>query len=323
MRYSIVVPVYNEAEVLPALYLRLTQVMEGLGEPYEIIFVNDGSHDASPFFIRELQVKDARVKFLSFSRNFGHEIAMTAGLDHSSGQAVVVMDADLQHPPEVIPRLIEKWQEGYDVVSAVREKREEEALLKRIMVMVFYRVFSRLTDTKIPLNATEFRLMSRRAVEAMKAIRERNRFVKGLADWIGFRQTSVAFTSADRYAGESKYTFRKLARLALDGITSFSHVPLQLATYLGFTAAFLSFIYMLYAVVIRVMTTRAVPGWASIIVMVLFIGGVQLITLGIIGEYLGRIYEEVKQRPLYIVAEAEGFEEPAKDKGIRSSRLEC
>jgi dolichol-phosphate mannosyltransferase len=297
--------------------------MEGLGEPYEIIFVNDGSHDASPFFIRELQVKDARVKFLSFSRNFGHEIAMTAGLDHSSGQAVVVMDADLQHPPEVIPRLIEKWQEGYDVVSAVREKREEEALLKRIMVMVFYRVFSRLTDTKIPLNATEFRMMSRRAVEAMKAIRERNRFVKGLANWIGFRQTSVSFTSADRYAGETKYTFRKLARLALDGITSFSHVPLQLATYFGFAAAFLSFVYMIYAIVIRVMTTRAVPGWASIMVMVLFIGGVQLITLGIIGEYLGRIYEEVKQRPLYIVAEAEGFEEPAKDKGIRSSRLEC
>jgi dolichol-phosphate mannosyltransferase len=323
MRYSIVVPVYNEAEVLPALYLRLTQVMEGLGEPYEIIFVNDGSHDASPFFIRELQVKDARVKFLSFSRNFGHEIAMTAGLDHSSGQAVVVMDADLQHPPEVIPRLIEKWQEGYDVVSAVREKREEEALLKRIMVMVFYRVFSRLTDTKIPLNATEFRMMSRRAVEAMKAIRERNRFVKGLANWIGFRQTSVSFASADRYAGETKYTFRKLARLALDGITSFSHVPLQLATYFGFAAAFLSFVYMIYAIVIRVMTTRAVPGWASIMVMVLFIGGVQLITLGIIGEYLGRIYEEVKQRPLYIVAEAEGFEEPAKDKGIRSSRLEC
>jgi len=311
IRYSIVIPVYNEAEVLPTLYRRLTQVMEGLGEPYEVIFVNDGSSDASPMLLRELRAKDERVKFVGFSRNFGHQIAITAGLDHSSGQAVVVMDADLQDPPEVIPRLIEKWREGYDVVFAVRERRRGEGLFKRMTAALFYRLLRQLTSTEIPLDVGDFRLMSRRAVEALKAIRERNRFVRGLVSWIGFRQTSVTFVRDLRHAGETKYPLRKMVRLALDGITSFSFVPLQLATYLGFAVSFISFIYIVYAVGLKLLTNRLVPGWASIVVAVLFIGGVQLITLGIIGEYIGRIYEEVKQRPLYVVDEAAGFEKTA------------
>jgi dolichol-phosphate mannosyltransferase len=223
------------------------------------------------------------------------------------------MDADLQHPPEVIPRLIAKWQEGYDVISAVREKREGEGFLKQMTAVLFYRLFRRLTDAKIPLEAGDFRLMSRQAVEALKAIPERNRFVRGLAGWIGFRHTSVSFMGAARYGGETKYPFRKMARFAVDGITSFSHVPLQLATLFGFAASFLSFIYMIYSIGIKVFTNRGVPGWASIISVVLFIGGFQLMSLGIIGVYIGRIYEEVKQRPLYIVAEAAGFEGPARD----------
>ncbi len=308
IRYSIVIPVYNEAEVLPTLYHRLTQVMEGLGEPYEVIFVNDGSTDTSPLLLRELRTKDERVKFVSFSRNFGHQIAITAGLDHSSGQAVVVMDADLQDPPEVIPRLIEKWREGFDVVFAVRERRKGESLFKRMTATLFYRLLRQLTTTEIPVDTGDFRLMSRRAVEALKAIRERNRFVRGLVGWIGFRQTAVTFVRDPRHAGETKYPLRRMVRFALDGITSFSFVPLQLATYLGFAVSFISFIYIVYAVGLKLLTNRLVPGWASIVIAVLFIGGVQLITLGIIGEYIGRIYEEVKQRPLYIVDEAAGFE---------------
>jgi dolichol-phosphate mannosyltransferase len=307
-RYSITIPVYNEAEVVLTLYGRLTQVMEMLGEPYEMIFINDGSSDDSAKLLRELRTKDNRVKFVSFSRNFGHQIAITAGLDYSSGEVVVVMDADLQDPPEVIPQLIEKWREGYDVVFAVREKREGESLFKRMTATLFYRLFRRLTATDILLDAGEFRLMSRRAVEALSAIRERNRFVRGLASWIGFRQTSITFTRDARYTGETKYSLTKMVKLALNGITSFSALPLQLATYLGFIASLLSLVYIAYAIAIKVFTNHAVPGWASIMVAILFIGGVQLISLGIIGEYISRIYDEVKQRPLYLVDELVGFE---------------
>jgi glycosyltransferase involved in cell wall biosynthesis len=306
--YSIVVPVYNEAEVLPALYDRLTRVLEGMLEPYEIIFVNDGSQDDSPLLLRDFQAKDQRVKFLSLSRNFGHQIAITAGLDYSSGQAAIVMDADLQDPPEVIPQLVEQWHKGYDIVFAVRAERQGDGLFKRATAAIFYRLFRHMSATEIPLDAGDFRLMSRRAVEALRSIRERNRFIRGLAGWIGFRQTSVTFVRDVRQAGITKYPFRKMLRFALNGLMSFSLIPLQLAIYLGFLISSLGFFYIAYAIGLKLFTDRVVLGWTSVMVAVLFLGGVQLISLGIIGEYIGRIYDEVKQRPLYVVDETKGFE---------------
>jgi glycosyltransferase involved in cell wall biosynthesis len=316
--YSIVIPVYNEAEVLPSLYNRLTRVMEGLVEPYEIIFVNDGSRDDSTALLRDFQDRDARVKFLSFSRNFGHQIAITAGLDYSSGQAAVVMDADLQDPPEVIPRLIEQWRKGYDIVFAVRAKRQGEGFFKRATAALFYRLFRRMAATEIPLDAGDFRLMSRRAVEALQSIRERNRFIRGLAGWIGFRQTAVTYVRDVRQAGETKYPLKKMLRFALNGLLSFSVVPLQLASYLGFLISSIGFFYIVYAIGLKLFTDRVVLGWTSVMVAVLFLGGVQLISLGIIGEYIGRIYDEVKQRPLYVVDEAKGFEplQPPPHRGV-------
>ena len=306
--YSVVIPVYNESEVLPILYRRLTQVMEGLGESYEIIFVNDGSTDASRTLLWELRAKDERVKLISFSRNFGHQIAITAGLDYSSGQAVIVMDADLQDPPEVIPRMIEEQRVGYDVVFGVRESRKGESLFKRSTAALFYRLLRQLSAIDIHMDAGDFRLMSRRAVEALKPIREQNRFVRGLVGWIGFRQTAITFVRDARYAGETKYPLTKMVKFALNGIISFSLAPLQLATYLGFVVSLISFVYIVYAVGLKLLTDRAVQGWASVVVAVLFIGGVQLMSLGIIGEYIGRIYEEVKQRPLYLIDQTVGFE---------------
>jgi polyisoprenyl-phosphate glycosyltransferase len=306
--YSIVVPVYNEEQVLPTFYQRLTHVMDGLGEPFEMIFVNDGSRDTSPVLLRELRAKDERVKYVSLSRNFGHQVAISAGLDHSSGVAVVVLDADLQDPPEVIPRLIQKWWEGYDIVIAVRESRSGESLFKRATAAMFYRLLRYVTATEIPLDAGDFRLMSRRAVEALKSLPERSRFMRGLTSWIGFRQASVRYVREARHAGETKYPLRKMLGFALTGITAFSFVPLQLATYLGFAVSMLSLLYMIYAIGARLFTTHVVLGWTSVIVAVLFIGGIQLISLGILGEYIGRIYEEVKRRPLYLVEEAVGFE---------------
>jgi polyisoprenyl-phosphate glycosyltransferase len=306
--YSIVVPVYNEAEVLPTLYARLTRVLEGMLEPYEIIFVNDGSQDDSSLLLRDFQAKDQRVKLLSLSRNFGHQIAITAGLDYSSGQAAIVMDADLQDPPEVIPQLVEQWHKGYDIVFAVRAERKGDGLFKRATAAIFYRLFRHVSATEIPLDAGDFRLMSRRAVEALQSIRERNRFIRGLAGWIGFRQTSVSFVRDVRQAGKTKYPFRKMLRFALNGLMSFSLIPLQLAIYLGFLISSLGFFYIAYAIGLKLFTDRVVLGWTSVMVAVLFLGGVQLISLGIIGEYIGRIYDEVKQRPLYVVDETNGFE---------------
>lgn len=304
---SIVVPIFNEEQILPALYTRLSGVMQTLGETYEILFVDDGSRDDSLGLLKRLGAADPTIKIVSLSRNFGHQLAITCGLDHARGEAVVIMDADLQDPPEVIPRLIMKWREGYDVVYAVREKRRGEGLFKRGAAALFYRLLRLLTRVDIPLDAGDFRLLSRRAVNALCVVRERSRFVRGLVSWIGYRQTGVVFTREDRKAGETKYSFRKMLRFALDGITTFSFAPLQAAMYLGFLTAGSSFLYMLYAVLLRLFTERVVPGWTSLMVAVLFVGGVQLIALGIIGEYLGRVYDEVKQRPLYLVDEQIGF----------------
>lgn len=316
---SIVLPVFNEEQTLPALYTRLSGVMQALGEPYEILFVDDGSRDASLALLKSLGSTDPAIKIMSLSRNFGHQIAITCGLDHASGEAVVIMDADLQDPPEVIPRLITKWREGYDVVYAVREKRRGEGWFKRGTAAFFYRVLRLLTQVDIPLDTGDFRLLSRRAVNALCSVRERSRFVRGLVSWIGYRQTGVTFAREERKVGETKYPFRRMLRFAIDGITAFSFAPLQAAMYLGFVTAGSSFLYIVYAVLLKLFTERTVPGWTSLMVAVLFVGGVQLIALGIIGEYLGRVYDEVKQRPLYLIQERFGFEPVARKEGAEQT----
>lgn len=314
---SVVLPIFNEVQTLPALHARLAGVMCELGESYELVFVNDGSRDGSLEFLKKLAVEDSKIKVISLSRNFGHQMAITCGLDHARGAAVIVMDADLQDPPELIPTLIEKWREGYDVVYAVREERQGESLFKRATAALFYRLICRLSRVEIPADTGDFRLLSRRAVEGLRATTERNRFVRGLVGWIGYRQTGVRFVREERAAGETKYPFRKMLKFAIDGITSFSFVPLQMATYFGFLISGASFLYIVYAVLQKLLTDRPVTGWTSLMVAMLFLGGVQLITLGIIGEYIGRIYEEVKQRPLYLVDETFGFESESKE-GPRS-----
>lgn len=309
---SIVLPVFNESQTLPALYARLAGVMRRLGESYELVFVNDGSRDGSLDVLKKLAAEDSKMRVVSLSRNFGHQMAITCGLDRARGAAVIVMDADLQDPPELIPTLIERWREGYDVVYAVREERQGESLFKRATAALFYRLIRRLSRVEIPADTGDFRLLSRRAVEGLRATTERNRFVRGLVGWIGYRQTGVRFVREERAAGETKYPFRKMLKFAIDGITSFSFVPLQMATYFGFLISGASFLYIVYAVLQKLLTDRPVTGWTSLMVAMLFLGGVQLITLGIIGEYIGRIYEEVKQRPLYLVDETFGFESESK-----------
>ncbi len=306
---SIVAPVYNEEVILPELHRRLTIVMKEAGEPYELILINDGSHDRSLEIMRELHEQDPRVKVINFSRNFGHQVAITAGTDYARGDAVIIIDADLQDPPEVILQMIERWREGYDVVYAVRSEREGETWFKEITASIFYRLISSITNVDIPIDTGDFRLMDRRVVDAMRQMREQHRFMRGLSSWVGFRQTGVEYVRRERYAGETKYPFRKMLKFAVDGITSFSYLPLQLATYFGFFTAGLSLVGIIVTIVLRLSGSTAFFGQASTLVSVLFLGGVQLIFLGIIGEYLGRVYDEVKGRPLYIVADALGFDE--------------
>ncbi len=304
---TIIIPVYNEEPTLSELHRRLTAAAQGFEVSYELLFVNDGSRDRSGAILHELALEDSHVRVIDFARNFGHQIAITAGMDHASGEAVVVIDADLQDPPEVIGQMLDKWREGYDVVYAVREKREGDTVFKRATAALFYRLLRRITNVDIPLDTGDFRLMSRRAIEAMKLFRERNRFVRGLVSWIGFRQTGITFVRHERFAGETKYPLKKMIRFALDGIVSFSYLPLQLATFFGFVASGLSFLGILWVVYLRLFTSQTITGWASMMVIVLFLGGIQLITLGVIGEYIGRIYDEVKRRPLYLIQELVGF----------------
>lgn len=310
---SIVAPVYNEEAILPELYRRMTAVMEKAGEPYELVLVNDGSRDRSPGIMRELHDQDPRVKVINFSRNFGHQVAITAGTDYAQGDAVIIIDADLQDPPEVILDLIQRWREGYEVVYAVRAEREGETWFKEFTASVFYRLIAGITNVDIPMDTGDFRLMDRRVVDAVKQMREQHRFMRGLSSWVGFKQTGVEYVRRQRYAGETKYPFRKMLKFAIDGITSFSYLPLQLATYFGFFVAALSLVGIVVTILLRLFmqgdNNTALYGQATTLVAVLFLGGVQLIFLGIIGEYLGRIYDEVKGRPLYIVAETLGFDE--------------
>ncbi len=313
---SIVAPVYNEEPILHELYCRISATMDGLGESWELVLINDGSFDRSLEIMRELHAADGRVRIVNFSRNFGHQLAITAGLDYAQGDAVVIIDADLQDPPSVIAEMVKKWREGYEVVYAVRSQRKGETWFKLFTASLFYRLINGITGVNIPVDTGDFRLLDRRAVLALRTVREHHRFMRGLAVWIGFKQIGIEYVREERFAGETKYPFRKMLRFALDGITSFSHLPLQLATYLGFIIAGFSVLGILITIILRLSGSQAFYGQASTLVAVLFIGGIQLISLGIVGEYLGRIYNEVKARPLYIVRDAIGFEPQPQIVGI-------
>ncbi|NLG98112.1 MAG: glycosyltransferase family 2 protein [Chloroflexi bacterium] len=302
--FSIIAPVYNEVESLPELYRRVKEVMDRTGEPWELVLVDDGSQDGSTGKIQELAAQDPCVRPVIFARNFGHQIAVTAGLDYSRGSAVVIIDADLQDPPEVILQLIDKWREGYDVVYAVRSERVGETPFKKFTAALFYRLIYRITDVKIPLDTGDFRLMDRKVVNVLNSMRERHRFLRGMSAWVGFKQVGVPYRREARYAGTTKYPFRKMLKLALNAITGFSYFPLQLATYLGFGAAGLSILMIPVVIILRSLTGSELVGQATTLVAVLFLGGVQLISLGLLGEYLGRVYDEVRGRPLYIVSQA-------------------
>jgi polyisoprenyl-phosphate glycosyltransferase len=302
--FSIIAPIYNELENIPELYPRMREVMDRTGEPWELVLVDDGSTDGSTALIRKLGENDDRVRPVIFARNFGHQIAVTAGVDYARGDAVIIIDADLQDPPEVILQLIDKWREGYEVVYAVREERQGESWFKKTTASLFYRMIYRITDVDIPMDAGDFRLMDRKVVEVMKHMREKHRFLRGMSAWVGFKQVGVSYKRQPRFAGETKYPLNKMIKLALNAVTSFSYFPLQLATYMGFIAAGLSVLAIPIIVVLRLTTGTALFGQATTLIIVLFLGGLQLISLGVIGEYIGRIYDEAKGRPLYIVAEA-------------------
>ena len=314
VKFSIAVPVYNERESLPELYKRVQDVMDALGEPWELVLIDDGSSDGSTEVIHELARADKRIRPVIFARNFGHQIAITAGLDYSRGEAVVIMDADLQDPPEVIPDLIAKWQEGFEVVYAIRESREGETWFKKATASFFYRLINRITDVKIPLDTGDFRLLDRAVANTLNRMRERHRFPRGMAAWVGFRQIGVPYSRAARFAGETKYPLKKMIRLALNAITSFSYFPLQLATYVGFFCAGISALAIPVVIALRLAGSQAFFGQATTLIAVLFLGGVQLISLGILGEYVGRLYDEAKGRPLYIVRSAPGGDGGKNDK---------
>jgi len=301
--FSIVAPVFNELDNLPELYRRVQEVMSATRETWELVLVDDGSTDGSTERILELAKQDKHVRPVIFARNFGHQPAITAGWDYARGEAVVIIDADLQDPPEAIPELIAKWREGYEVVYAVRAEREGETWFKKTTAALFYRIVRRITDVKIPVDTGDFRLMDRKVVDVLKTMHERHRFPRGMSAWVGFRQIGVPYKRAARHAGVTKYPFKNMFKLALNAITGFSYFPLQLATYFGFTAAGLAIIAIPVVIIMRLVGHGAFLGQATTLIAVLFLGGVQLISLGVLGEYLGRIYDEVKGRPLYIVRE--------------------
>jgi dolichol-phosphate mannosyltransferase len=297
---SVVAPVYNEAGSLDELHRRLSATLEPLDD-YEIVLVDDGSTDGSWERLVGLAGRDPHLRLLRLSRNFGHQAALSAGLDAARGDAVVLMDADLQDPPEVIPQLVAKWREGYDVVYAVRGEREGEPRLRLASISLFYRLLHRITPTAIPENAGDFRLLSRRAADAIVAMPERARFLRGMTSWIGFRQTGVPYARDARFAGESKYPPSKLVRLALDGITSFSTAPIRLVTGIGFVLVVFCIGVLAWTLYVRFFTSHHPQGWTSLLAVVLLLGGVQLLSLGVIGQYVARIFDETKQRPLYLV----------------------
>ncbi|MFL5574518.1 MAG: glycosyltransferase family 2 protein [Gemmatimonadaceae bacterium] len=305
---SVVVPCYNEEAVIAETHRRLGEVLDALPElASEVIYVDDGSRDGTRRLLREIQRHDDRVRVVGLSRNFGHQLAVTAGVDHAAGDAVVLIDADLQDPPEVIAQMVERWRAGYEVVYGVRTDRAGESAFKRATAKAFYLLINRVSDTDIPVDVGDFRLMDRKVVDVLRSMPERDRFVRGMVSWAGYRQAALPYRRAARLAGESKYPVWKMVRFALDGIASFSTVPLRLAGWAGFAASTLAMVGIVYALVLRLFTSIWVTGWTALFIVVLFLGGVQLISLGIIGEYVGRIYGESKRRPLYVTQERLGF----------------
>ncbi|GAB2459374.1 putative glycosyltransferase YkcC [Hymenobacter qilianensis] len=303
MDLSIIVPIYNEESNIEALYKRLRSVIDPMAVQYEFIFINDGSRDRSLTLIHDLTASDPQVRYIDFSRNFGHQIAVTAGLDLAAGAAVVIIDADLQDPPELIPKLYQKLQEGYEVVYAKRRSRKGESAAKKFTARLFYRVLASITHISIPVDTGDFRIISRKVVNALKQMPEQNKFIRGQISWIGYRQTYLEYDRAERAGGATGYTYRKMIRLALDGITGFSDAPLKAATIGGFIVSGVAFLVMVYTLYARFITKDYEPGWSSLMVSILFMGGIQLIAIGIIGEYIARLSANVRQRPLYIISD--------------------
>ncbi|MBO9670070.1 MAG: glycosyltransferase family 2 protein [Sphingobium sp.] len=309
---SLVIPCYNEQEVIGETLGRLAQLCKSLHDyAFEIICVDDGSRDKTYALLRAAAETMPGLRIVKFSRNFGHQIAVTAGIDAAGGDAVVLIDADLQDPPEIVSQMIAKWEEGFDVIYGVRTSRAGESAFKQVSARGFYRFLNTLSEVPIPLDTGDFRLMSRPVVDVLKSMPERHRFVRGMVAWIGFKQTALPYERAERFAGESKYPLRKMVRFAMDGILSFSIKPLRLAVGLGLTSAAVAMVGIAYALALRIFSSVWVEGWTALMIAVLFMGGVQLLSLGIIGEYIGRIYSEVKRRPLYVVDEKVGFEGPS------------
>ncbi len=300
---SLVIPAFNEEDSIPALYSELSPVLKSLPYTFEIIFVDDGSTDATLQTLKSLSASDKRIKVISLSRNFGHQAALTAGMDHARGKCVITMDGDLQHPPSLLPSLIGRWEEGSEVVITIRKETKDDPFLKKRLSHLFYRVINDLSRTRIHPSAADFRLLDRKVLSGLSSIRERDRFLRGLISWIGFKTTTVTYEADARYAGKTKYTWRTMIRFALDGIVSFSAAPLHLVFYTGLVVSFLSFLYALYSLYGYFFTSRMVPGWTSLLLTVLFLGGVQLVSIGILGEYLIRVYDESKGRPIYIISE--------------------
>ncbi len=301
---SIIIPIYNEELNIKLLYERLYKVLTQMHVIYELIFINDGSKDKSINIIKELANRDKCIKYIDFSRNFGHQIAVTAGLDKSSGKSVIIIDADLQDPPELIVDLYNKYNEGYQVVYAKRRSRKGENLLKKWTAKAFYRILGKITSVSIPVDTGDFRLIDRKVVDVLKKMPEQQKFLRGQISWIGFKQIAVEYDRDERHAGKTGYTYKKMLRFAADGITSFSNFPLKFASYAGFIVSFIAFLIMLYALYSRFIIKEYVPGWTSLIISVMFIGGIQLICVGLIGEYIGRMSANIRNRPLYIINES-------------------
>jgi len=300
---SVVIPIFNEEGNISLLHERLTRVLRGMEIKYELIFINDGSRDRSIQLIKELAAGDPRVKYIDFSRNFGHQIAVSAGLDHTNGEAVVIMDADLQDPPELIPELYKKYREGYEVVYARRRLRQGESWFKKATASLFYRILSGLSTVKIPLDTGDFRIIDHKVVEVLRNMPEKSKFLRGQISWIGFRQTFLEYDRQERNAGETNYPFRKMLNFALDGITGFSDLPLRFVTWFGIIVTVFAFLVTLYVLYSRFILQHYAEGWSSLMITVLFLGGVQMIAIGIIGEYLSRVHSNVRNRPLYIIRE--------------------
>jgi polyisoprenyl-phosphate glycosyltransferase len=310
---------YNEQEVIEVTYRRLKAVLDTLGETYEIVFVNDGSRDKTSEIVRGMCASDQKVKLVEFSRNFGHQIAVTAGMDHSSGRSVVLIDADLQDPPELIIDMVALWREGYDVVYGKRIERKGESWFKKMTASMFYRLLRSMTSVNIPVDTGDFRLMDRKVCDALSSMREQSRFIRGMVSWAGFKQTSVDYVRDERFAGETKYPLRKMIKLSLDAMTSFSTKPLKIASVLGFILSAVGFIYLFVVLYQRFFTNSTTQGWTSLIAINLLFNGITLSLLGVLGEYIGRTYEEAKRRPLYLVSDAINFEgqaEPSRDREL-------